>query len=128
MSTGRYTSTHRYEYTVSIKPTATHLLHSEKSSAKTTLINMVGTAGAARTRTELLPIGEVDVNTSFNAYANKYLIDNRDGNAMHGTRLIAREILHLKKSWHKLFAHCVQQICQKVSQGYTRSLANSEPH
>jgi hypothetical protein len=87
-----------------------HLLHSEISSAKATLINMVGTAGAARTRTELLPIGEVDTNTSFGAYANNYLRDNRDGNAMHGTRLTAREILDLKKSWHKLFAHCVHQI------------------
>ncbi len=47
-----------------------HLIHSELSSAKATLINMVGTA-AARTRTELLPIGEVDTNTSFGAYANK---------------------------------------------------------
>jgi hypothetical protein len=71
---------------------------------------MVGTAGIARTRTELLPIGDVDVNTSFGAYANKYLIDNRDGNAMHGTRLTAREIVDLKKSWNKLFRHCVQQI------------------
>ena len=61
-------------------------------------------------RLEKVEPANFDVNTSFGAYANKYLLDNRDGNAMHGTWLIPREILHLKKSWHKLFAHCVQQI------------------
>ena len=40
----------------------------------------------------------------------KFLRDIRDGGAIHGTRLDEREILELKKSWHKLYAHFLQQI------------------
>ena len=68
---------------------------------------MVGTGPG---RTALIPLNSVTVNTSFGAYANKFLLDIRDGGAIHGTRLHEREILELKKSWHKLYAHFLQQI------------------
>jgi hypothetical protein len=51
VSTGRYTGMNiLFQSNLPLS----HLLHSEISSAKATLINMVGTAGATRTRTELL--------------------------------------------------------------------------
>jgi hypothetical protein len=70
---------------------------------------MVGT-GPGHTALILIPLNSVTVNTSFGAYANKFLLDIRDGGAIHGTRLHEREILELKKSWHKLYAHFLQQI------------------
>jgi hypothetical protein len=42
------------------------------SQAKTKLINMVGEGG---TRTELISIDEINVNTTFGAYANKFIHD-----------------------------------------------------
>ena len=68
---------------------------------------MVGTGGA---RTELIPVEAVDGNTSFGAYANKFIRDNTGVAAVHATILDAREVLDLKKSWYKLFAFCLRQI------------------
>ncbi len=49
-----------------------HLLYPRISTAKATLVNMVGTGGA---RTEMTPVEAVDGNTSFGAYANKFIRD-----------------------------------------------------
>ena len=68
---------------------------------------MVGTGGA---RTELIPVEAVDGNTSFGAYANKFIRDNTGVAAVHATTLDAREVLDLKKSWYKLYAFCLRQI------------------
>ena len=84
-----------------------HLLYPKISTAKSTLINMVGTGG---TRTELLPLASVNVDTAFGAYANRFIKDTTGPAALHGTSLDVDEVLFLKQSWHKLFAHCVQQI------------------
>ena len=84
-----------------------HILYSKITSAKATLINMVGSGG---TRAELIPLASVVVNTSFGAYGNKFILDNSGAAAVHGTALAAREILLLKQSWHKLYAHCIKQI------------------
>lgn len=84
-----------------------HLLYPKIIIAKSTLINMVGTGG---TRTELLPLASVNVDTAFGAYANRFIKDTTGPAALHGTSLDADEVLFLKQSWHKLFAHCVQQI------------------
>ncbi len=45
-----------------------HLLFPRISTAKATLINLVGTGGGGA-RTELIPVEAVDRNTSFEAYA-----------------------------------------------------------
>ena len=90
-----------------------HLLFAKISSAKTTLINMVGTGGA---RTNLISLESVDVNTSFGAYANKFVQNNSGRAAVHGTALDDRQVLSLKKSWHKLYAHCLQQIDSRFPQ------------
>ena len=84
-----------------------HILYTKINSAKATLINMVGSGG---TRAELIPLASVVVNTSFGAYGNKFILDNSGAAAVHGTPLVAREILLLKQSWHKLYAHCIKQI------------------
>ncbi len=49
-----------------------HLLYPKIITAKSTLINMVGTGG---TRTELLPLASVNVDTAFGAYANRFIKD-----------------------------------------------------
>jgi hypothetical protein len=84
-----------------------HLLYQKITTAKDTLINMVGDRGI---RTELLPIESVNVDTSFGACANKYLKDNTGPATLHGSALDNNEVLFLKKAWHKLYAHCLQQI------------------
>ena len=90
-----------------------HLLFAKISSAKTTLISMVGTRGA---QTNLIPLEPVDVNTSFGAYANKFVQNNIGRAAVHGTALDDRQVLSLKKAWHKLYAHCLQQIDSRFPQ------------
>ena len=84
-----------------------HLLHQKITTAKATLINMVGDRA---TRTELLPLESVNVDTSFGAYANKFIKDTTGPAALHGSSLNDNEVLFLKKAWHKLYAHCLQQI------------------
>jgi hypothetical protein len=74
---------------------------------------MVGTGGA---RTNLISLESVDVNTSFGAYANKFVQNNIGRAAVHGTALDDRQVLSLKKSWHKLYAHCLQQIDSRFPQ------------
>jgi hypothetical protein len=87
-----------------------HLLYPKIITAKSTLIkNMVGTGGTS-TRTELLPLASVNVDTAFGAYANRFIKDTTRPAPLHGTSLDADEVLILKQSWHKFFAHCVQQI------------------
>ena len=61
---------------------------------------MVGTGG---TRTELLPLASVNVDTAFGAYANRFIKDTTGPAALHGTSLDADEVLILKQSWHKIF-------------------------
>ncbi len=82
-----------------------HILYTKINSAKATLINMVGSGG---TRAELIPLASVVVNTSFGAYGNKFILNNSGAATVHGTALVAREILLLKQSWHKLYAHCIK--------------------
>jgi hypothetical protein len=86
-----------------------HLLYSQISQAKAKLINMVGEGG---TRTELISIQEVNVNTSFGAYANKFIHDYSGQVEIRsmGNRLYPYDALQLKKTWHKLFKHCLVQI------------------
>ena len=84
-----------------------HLLYPRISSAKATLINMVGTGA---TRVELIPLASVDKNTSFGAFANKFMRDIRGDVAITGTRLLDQEVLELKQGWHKLYSHCLEQI------------------
>ena len=72
---------------------------------------MVGDRGI---RTELLPIETVNVDTSFGAYANKYLKDNTGPATLHGSALDNNEILFLKKAWHKLYAHRLEQIDSRL--------------
>ena len=58
----------------------------------------------------MIPVEAVDGNTSFGAYANKFIRDNTGVAAVHATILDAREVLDLKKSWYKLYAFCLRQI------------------
>jgi hypothetical protein len=86
-----------------------HLLYSQITQAKAKLINMVGEGG---TRTELIYIDEVDVNTTFGAYANKFINDYSGVAEIRGmgNRLDPDDVRQLKKSWHELFKHCLVQI------------------
>jgi hypothetical protein len=68
---------------------------------------MVGTGA---TRRELIPLASVDKNTSFGAFANKFMRDIRGDVAITGTRLVDQEVLELKQGWHKLYSHCLEQI------------------
>ena len=74
-----------------------HLLYSQITQAKAKLINMVGEGG---TRTELIYIDEVDVNTTFGAYANKFINDYSGVAEIRsmGNRLDPDDVLQLKKS------------------------------
>jgi hypothetical protein len=86
-----------------------HILYAQISQAKAKLMHMVGEGG---TRNALIPLNAVDVNTKFGAYANKFIHDYSGVVEIRGkgSRLYADDILQLKKSWHKLFAHCLTQI------------------
>ena len=87
-----------------------HLLYPRISSAKATLINMVGNGAA---RVDLIPLASVNIHTSFGAFANKFMSDITGGVAITGTRLLDREVLALKKEWYKLFAHCLENIDER---------------
>jgi hypothetical protein len=75
---------------------------------------MVGTGGV---RTQLIPINEININTKFGAFANKFIHDHSGQVDIRGfgRKLTAGEILELKKSWHKLFTHCLTQIDARFS-------------
>ena len=79
-------------------------------AAKSTLINMVGPRGASRET--LIPIDSVKNDTLFGAYANKFLAEHGPGTGcpLVGLRLSGNDILRVKRQWHKLFSHCVEQI------------------
>jgi hypothetical protein len=86
-----------------------HLLFSKISSAKSALINMVGTGTV---RTQLIPIASVDIDTSLGAFANKFIRDHSGDAAITGTGggLTRGEVLQLKKQFHTLYDLCLQQI------------------
>ncbi len=87
-----------------------HMLYDSITNAKSTLINMVG-RGTNVNRTKLVPERSVQHDTPFNAYANKFILENSEGRLKsHGTSLLRDEVKALKQNWYK---------CQKVSQGYT---------
>jgi hypothetical protein len=68
---------------------------------------MVGEGGTRNALTSI-PLHAVDVNTKFGVYANKFIHDYSGVVEIRGkgsSRLYADDILKLKKSWHKLFAH-----------------------
>ena len=85
------------------------LSYTKISGVKATLMNMVGTGG---TRSELISLDAVDINTTYGAYANKFIKDHSGQGEYRGfgRRLDMREVVQLKKSWHKLYAHCLTQI------------------
>jgi hypothetical protein len=87
-----------------------HLLYRHIVAAKLTLINMIGPRGASRDT--LIPIDSVKNDTLFGAYANKFLAEHgpATGTPLVGLRLSGNDILRVKKQWHKLFSHCVEQI------------------
>ena len=87
-----------------------HLLYRHIVAARSTLINMVGPRGASRDT--LIPIDLVKHDTLFGAYANNFLAEHgpATGTPLVGLRLSENEILRVKKLWHKLFSHCVEQI------------------
>jgi hypothetical protein len=87
-----------------------HLLYRHIVAAKSTLINMVGPRGASRET--LIPIDSVKNDTLFGAYANKFLAEHGPGTGcpLVGLRLSGNDILRVKRQWHKLFSHCVEQI------------------
>ena len=86
-----------------------HLLYSKITAAKATLMNMVGTGA---TRTALINIDEINVNTSFGAFANKFIRENREGSLLrnHGSSLRDDDVMQLKRGWHKFYAHCLREI------------------
>ena len=86
-----------------------HLLYSKIQTAKATLINMVG---RGEVRTNMIPLASITINTSFGAFTNKFIRDH-SGEAPitgTGTRLHPEHVLQLKRSFYKLYAHCLKQI------------------
>jgi hypothetical protein len=77
-----------------------HLLLSKISSAKSALFNMVGTGNV---RTALMSVAAVCHDTTFGAYANKYMEDS-------AWSFTENEKLELKRDWHKLYTHCLKEI------------------
>jgi hypothetical protein len=71
-----------------------HLLYQKITTAKATLINMVGDRGV---RTELLPLESVNVDTSFGAYANKYPRDTTGPAPLHGSALDNNDACYIFK-------------------------------
>ena len=49
-----------------------HILYTKISGAKSILMNMVGAGG---TRSELISLDAVDINTTYGTYANKFIKD-----------------------------------------------------
>lgn len=86
-----------------------HLLYKKITAAKSTLVNMVGTGA---TRIALLGIEEINVNTSFGAFSNKFIRENREGSVLriHGSPLRDNDVMQLKREWHKFYAHCLREI------------------
>jgi hypothetical protein len=78
-----------------------HLLYPKISSAKQTLIGMVGTGNVLRT--EIMPVEAVNEETSFGAYANKYM-------DVEGWSFTDLEKIDVKRDWHKLYVHCLNEI------------------
>ncbi len=72
-------------------------------------MNMVGAGG---TLSELISPDAVDINTTYGAYAIKFIKDHSGQVEIRGfgTKLDVREVVQLKKSWHKLYANCLTQI------------------
>jgi hypothetical protein len=72
-------------------------------------MNMVGTGA---TRTALFSIDEINVNTSFGAFANKFIRENRERSLLrnHGSSLRDDDVMQLKRGWHKFYAHCLREI------------------
>ena len=68
--------------------------------------------GTWTVRTQLIPIASVDIDTSFGAFANKFIRDHSGDAAITGTggRLTRGEVLQLKKQFHTLYDLCLQQI------------------
>jgi hypothetical protein len=90
-----------------------HLLHRYIVAAKRTLIEMVGTRCAERQG--LMPLASIKHDTSFGAYANKFLSEccGATGTPTYGMRLSQAQVLALKKQWHKFFSHCIVQIDER---------------
>jgi hypothetical protein len=86
-----------------------HIPCTKTSVAKATLMNMVDEGG---TRSELISLDTVDINTTYGAYANKFIKDHSGQVEIRGfgRRLDVREVVQLKKSWYKSYAHCLAQI------------------
>ena len=81
-----------------------HLLYSKIQTAKAALINMVGRGGV---RTEIIPLEQINIHTSFGAFANKFITDHSGVAAITGTgtRLYPEQILQLKQSFYRLYVH-----------------------
>jgi len=77
-----------------------HLLYPQIIAAKYKLINMVGTGNV---RTALMSVAAVCHDTTFGAYANKYMEDS-------AWSFTENEKLELKRDWHKLYTHCLKEI------------------
>ncbi len=86
-----------------------HLLFPKISSAKQALIGMVGTGNVLRTK--IMPVEAVNEDTSFGAfgaYANKYM-------DVDGWSFADLEKIDVKRDWHKLYVHCLNEIDQRFS-------------
>ena len=86
-----------------------HLLYSKIQTAKAALINMVGRGGV---RTEIIPLEQINIHTSFGAFANKFITDHSGVAAITGTgtRLYPEQVLQLKQTFYRLYVHCLEQI------------------
>ena len=74
---------------------------------------MVGTRCAERQG--LMPLASIKHDTSYGAYANKFLSEccGATGTPTYGMRLSQAQVLALKKQWHKFFSHCIVQIDER---------------
>ena len=85
-----------------------HLLYDKVKSAKQTYINMVG---RRERRDSLMPLDEVSWETPFGAFANHFLSENTNGRCKtHGLSLTQFQVLELKRGWHGLIRHCIEQL------------------
>ena len=66
-------------------------------------------------RQGLMPLASIKHDTSFGAYANKFLSEccGATGGPTYGTRLSQAQVLVLKKQRHKFFSHCIVQIDER---------------
>ncbi len=65
-------------------------------------MNMMGTGA---TRIALISIDEINVKTSFGAFANKFIRENRERSLLrtHGSSLRDDDVMQLKRGRHKFY-------------------------